>query len=355
MSHAEPKDDGAVFDALIAARREEVSDTPAPPVADDPPPEPAADEPESHDEPAPEAGSSVSGGENSAPDDAIDLETLPPAVRAKIERAAQLEAELQRERSDKLAALNRLQPTQRRLSDLERQLATASKTPPAAAPVASAPVPDPSAVSPFDTPEWKDYEHNFPQEAKIQRKAHEAAIARIAKAEEQLAARLQQAEQKFGRVDQFVQEQAVSREMAALSNAHPDWQDLVLPRDASEAVQIGENAVVNRQFAEWLSVQNPAVQGLFGSNAAQDNIDLMHAYKRDIALAELHMAAPSAPVASPDAEAALRAHQRREQTRSTSVAPDLRGQSAAARVSTQNMDSAALFDHLMRQRRAQNR
>lgn len=351
MSHAEPKDDGAVFDALIAARREEVSDTPAPPVADDPPPEPAADEPESHDEPAPEAGSSVSGGENSAPDDAIDLETLPPAVRARIERAAQLEAELQRERSDKLAALNRLQPTQRRLSDLERQLATVSKTPPA--PVASAPVPE-SAASMFDTPEWKQFAQEFPQEAAIQRKFHEASFARIAKAESELAARLQQADEKFGRVDQFVQEQAVTREMAALSEAHPDWQELVYPHDPSDAVQIGENRFIARQFAEWLAVQNPAVQGLFGSNAAQDNIDLMHAYKRDIALAELH-AAPAPAVASPEAEAAQRAHQRREQTRSTSVAPDLRGQSAAARVSTQNMDSAALFDHLMRQRRAQNR
>ena len=151
-----------------------------------------------------------------------------------------------------------------------------------------------------------------------------------------------------------MQEQAVTREMAALSEAHPDWQELVYPHDPSDAVQIGENRFIARQFAEWLAVQNPAVQGLFGSNAAQDNIDLMHAYKRDIALAELH-AAPAPAVASPEAEAAQRAHQRREQARSTNVAPDLRGQAAAARVSTQSMSDAEMFDHLVRQKRAQNR
>ncbi len=346
MSPNEPQQDAAAaFDAAVAERRLQEREPELPEADADPGPDPA--DTESQQEPAPEAGSSVSGVSTPAPaDEPIALDALPPAVRARVERAQQLEAELHQERSDKIAALNRLQPTQRRLSDLERQLANASKTP-----AAPAPVPAPAADSLFDSPEWKRYEADFPSEAAIQRKAHEAALSRISDAETKLTQRMQQAEQKFGQVDAFAKEQATSHEMAALNHAHPDWQELVFPASQEHAVQVGDK-VLDRTFVEWLTVQNPAIQGLFGSDYAQDNIDLMWAYKRDLALAERHAGTPTV---TPEAEAAQRAHQRRDQARAASVSPDLRGQPAAARVDISQMSEADQFDYLARQRRRQAR
>jgi hypothetical protein len=328
MSHAEP-DEAALFDALVQERRSQ--DAPA-----GPPPEVTQ---ESQDEPAPEAGSVVSGDAKLAEPD-IDLASLPESVRARIEKAEQLERDLAKERSDRLAALNRLQPTQRRLADLERQLAQVSK--PAAPAATAAP-----AAPDIGSPKWDAWAKNFPEEAEAILERDAKRDATISELEKRLAQLQQTVEPKLGAVDSFVQEHTKSRELAALSEAHPDWQQIVFPQSDDDAVQLGE-AVVSRTFGAWLSVQNPVVQQLYGSNSAQDNADLLDMFKRDNALAQLHQTAPP----SPEAEAAARAHQRREHARASSVAPDLRGQSAAARVDPTQMSDTELFDHLVRQRKA---
>jgi hypothetical protein len=338
------------FDALIAERRAAESG--------DPPPQEVI--PESN-EPAPEAGSSVVGSENaeSAPDAPaeIDLDSLPPHVRARVERAAALETEIARERSDKLAALNRLQPTQRRLAELERKVAESAKPAPQVSPDASDAEPD------YGSPEWKQYEAEFPNEAKAIRKVNESLARRLAAAEARIADSEKRTGEKLGTVDELMQERAKARETAALSEVHPDWSELVLPTDQSDAVHVGNTAqnepiYLKRQFFDWLSVQDEDIQKWFGSDSANKNIALMDQYKRDLALADWHerSTAPAETAITPEAEAAARKAQRREQNRASSVAPDLRGgSSAVARVDTSQMSDADLFDHLARQKRASNR
>lgn len=328
MSHAEPND-AELFDAIVAEK--------AAAERGDPPVEAPKESPT---EPAPEAGSSVSEAETPETDD-FDPSSLPPAVRARIEK---YEKELEQERNARLAAVNRVAPAQRqvseyqkRLRDLETQLAKPATAPPAtnAAPVVG-------------SPKWDAWAKNFPEEAEAILERDTKRDAELAELRQKVAQWEQTVTPKLGAVESLVQEHTKTRELAALNEAHPDWQAVVFPQSDDDALQLG-NAVVSRTFGAWLSVQNPAVQSLFGSDYSQDNIDLLHMFKRDSALADLHQATPS-----PETEAAQRAHQRREQARATSVAPDLRGQSSAARVDTTQMSEAELFDHLMKQR-ARNR
>lgn len=357
MSPETPEDSAAVFDALVAERRQQQAPEPEP---DTPEPEPT----ESQQEPAPEAGSSVSGVSDPAPataaQDDINLDSLPPAVKARIERAQQLEAELQRERSDKLAALNRLQPTQRRLSDLERQLAAVSKAP---APQATQATPAAPSVG---SPKWDAWAKQFPEDAEAILERDQARASEIAEMRAELA-RLRGEVAPIGEsVNRFAQEQNYNRETAALDEAHPDWRDVIVPREESEAVQVlipvqqkdGSTKdvpyVVKHEFGAWLSVQHEAKKRQLASDFAADYQMLMDDYKRDAYLASLHESQP-VESATPEAQAAQRAHQRREQARAASVTPDLRGQPAAARVSTEGMSDAELFDHLARQRKRQMR
>lgn len=322
-----PLSDAEIFDQAMAARR----------AAQEAPPDTEAAH-ESPETPADDAGVSASGADD-APE--FDESTLPEAVRQRLERAAQLEADLQRERSNTLAALNRLQPTQRRLAELERQFAQGAQ-PPAAAP---APPQESTADSFYDSDEWKAYERDFPQEAAAQRKVYDRQLARIAQAEAKFNEIDQRLNQRLARVDEFVGRQTKNSELEALTQAHPDWQELVQGDAATD-------------FQVWLSSQDEDIQKWIHSDSAAKNIQLLDFYKRDRALADLHTAHAdaAAPDTDPNAAAALRAHQRREQTRAQRVAPDLRGASpAVARKDTSQMSDSELFDHLMRERRRQAR
>lgn len=342
MTPQEPvaTDPGAAFDQAIAdARKTAEAAAPETPDDEDPHPEAAADE---------------------DPADTPPAEDVPPPeddVAALKARLQQFERDLAQERSAKLAALNRLQPTQRRLSDLERQLAEAKPT----TPPPPAPSPAPAAASQFETPEWKAYERDFPSEASATRKAVEAALLestkRVQSAEQKLALFEQQFGKKLEQVDGFVQRETSSRELAAFENAHPDWQEWVTPKSAEDAVFLGyrkDGTPVHaaRLFAEWLQSQPPEIQGWYGSDYAAQNIALMDNFKRDVKLAEWHEAQQAqqqqATETPPDAEAARRAHARREQARSAGVAPDLRGQPAVARTAPPTSDPE-LFDYLIRQ------
>jgi hypothetical protein len=348
------------FDALIAAKREEAGQPPP----DDPAP------PITPDEPAPEAGSSFVEGETAeAPADAIDLDTLPPAVRARLEAAAALEETLKKERIERDAAIGRVAPTQRALVQRDRELAELRqelarlKTPaPQATPAATDAEPD------YDSPEWKQYEAEFPNEAKAIRKVNEAQAKRLAAAEARIADFEKRAGERLGVVDRIVEDQTKTRELAALNEAHPDWRDLVLPasQDAAVSVEVPTRQpdgsqryveyAVSPDFAAWFEAQHPDKQRWLSSNSAAENIELVADFKRDLYLAQMHEAAAPAATVTPEAEAALKAQQRRQQALASSVAPDLRGGSpSAARADTSKLSDAELFDHLARQRRASNR
>jgi hypothetical protein len=356
------------FDQAIAAKRAERED--APPVAAAPPPEPPAPEP--NPETPADAGVSAS----TAPED--DLAALPPAVRARLEKAEQ---DLARERSEKLAALGRLRPTQQRLAELERIARTAQPSPAAApaAPEAS------TGDSYYDSPEWKEYERDWPREAAVQRKRDEANQQRIAAAEAKLAEREKALEARLARFDAQDQEQEVEAAYATLDASHPDWRELALPPSDLDPAQVVEArwqpggrlpiapdtlqaeaiaiptqqgpVVLRREYYDWLSAQVPKVQELQLSTDPADAIWLMDHYKRDSARAELQLAheaqlatTPAALVPpDPNAAAALQAHQRRQTARASAVAPDLRGGSPpAARVDPSGLPPADQFDHAMR-------
>ena len=339
MSHAE-QDEAARFDALVAAKNEEATGIPA----DDSPPEATN---ESDNEPAPEAGSSVVGDAN--PDD-IDLESLPPAVRARIERAAQLEKDLARERNDRIAAVGRLQPTQRKLAELERKLQSAPQA------TSAASSPPPAAAPVVGSPKWDKWASEFPDEAEAILERTSGTAAELADLKQQLAQLRQNVEPRLGNVDSIVRENTKTRELAVLQQAHPDWQELVQPTE-TDAVQIyqgedGAAVYVNSTFAEWLLAQDEDKQRWFGSDSAVKNSRLLDDYKRDLYIAQLHDAPPPEQGLSPEATKAARAHQLREQARASSVAPDLRGGStAAARVDTSQMSPEDKFDWLVAQRR----
>jgi hypothetical protein len=364
----------AAFDQVIQAKRAEREG--APPI-ETPPPDPVAITP-TPETPA-DAGVSASTAQET---EEVDLAALPPSGRAKLEKYdADLkarEAEIAKERSEKLAALGRLGPTQRRLAELERK-SQAAPTQPAAAPAA------PSPDSYYDSDEWKGYERDFPVEAAIQRKRDEVAQQRIAKAEAKLAEVDQAIQSRLAVVDQIVGQQDTQNEYAVLEAAHPNWRDLTTPADVSPdkvakvqwqpgqtglpiapdtlqadaiAIPTAEGEIVlKRDYYNWLASQDEDIQRWQFSTSGAKNARLLDLYVRDSALADLHEAQQqAAPVIDPNAAQALKAQQRREQARAAAVTPDLRGGSQpVARVDVARLPEADQFDHAMRQIREKRR
>lgn len=315
-----PETEAQQFDALVAAQREPVADAPAP-AAEATPPNP----------------DTVA----ATPSDEIDLSTLPPSVRARIERAAELETTLQRERNERLAAVGRISPLNREVDNLRKQLAQlqgAPASPPAASPAAGSTAAAPAPGS----PKWDQFARAFPEDAAAILEREEQSIQQIAA----LKAELAEVRKALPNLDEFnshLNQQKTERELAALTEAHPDWQELVLAADASQGVNLGP-AVVTPIFAEWLASQDEDVQAWFGSPSAAKNIRLLDNFKRDMALADRLSNEPVAHEASPEAAAAAKRHEQRTQARASSVAPDLRGQApSAARVDLSSMTEEQQF------------
>jgi hypothetical protein len=356
------------FDQVMQAKRaERVGDPPPEPVIETKTPETPAD-----------AGVSASEPQE------IDLEALPPAVRARLEKAEAdikaKEAEVAKERSEKLAAIGRLGPTQRQLAELQRERAK-----PAPAKAEPAPV----ETDYYASAEWKEYERDFPTEAARERKRDEAAAKRIAAAEQKLAEIEQATASRLAKVDQLVGQQDTHNEYAVLDAAHPDWRELVEPaadvspdkvarvnwQDGMTALPVAPSdlkaeaiviptqdgdVVLKRDYYDWLASQDEDIQRWQFNPSGTKASRLLDAYKRDLALADLHDAQASAasePAApDPQAAAALAAQQRREQARAAAVTPDLRGGSQpAARVDVARLPEADQFDHALRQLRERRR
>ncbi len=197
------------FAALRAAR---TSDNPtAEPVKQESaePPEPA--EPQA--EPTPEA----------APTD--PFAGWPDAAKAKYQEAEALAKKLAQERD---AAVGRLAPIQRKLSELQSTSVAPKARPEPRTPAPQSRRPD----SYFDSAEWKEFERDYPDEAKRQRKAIEAErqaviedARRIAREEAMSAAG--KVRDELGRFVsphiERIQERERAEAVAKLTTEHPDW------------------------------------------------------------------------------------------------------------------------------------
>lgn len=287
-----------------------------------PEPEPPAD-PE-HPEPAPEAGSSSPEPEKVAEPAKFDPASLPPDVRAEFDRLAQ---ERDRERSEKLSLLGRVPRLQSELDRLQSQ----SRQQPPAPPAIPASTSSDDSKPYFDSADWKEFERDFPHEAKAQRKALEAAFAQADEAKRAAADALRGVETRVAPVEEFIRLQAIERETHALEQAHPDWREVVRPANENDAVNISADPKTpywtNSQFASWFSVQDPDIQRWAFQTTAEKNIRLLDAYKRDLYLAEQHEAAPAAPAANatrrtPDIDPTPRLRQTNPVSRATSGDPE---------------------------------
>jgi hypothetical protein len=186
-----------------------------------------------------------------------------------------------------------------------------------------------------------------------------------------------------------VGQQDTHNEYAVLDAAHPDWRELVEPaadvspdkvarvnwQDGMTALPVAPSdlkaeaiviptqdgdVVLKRDYYDWLASQDEDIQRWQFNPSGTKASRLLDAYKRDLALADLHDAQASAasePAApDPQAAAALAAQQRREQARAAAVTPDLRGGSQpAARVDVARLPEADQFDHALRQLRERRR
>lgn len=277
--------------------------------APEPEPEPKTEIPN---EPAPEAGSSVVEPEKAeAPK--FDPNSLTPEARAEFDK---LQQQLGRERSEKQSLLGRVPRLQSELDRLRSKPSTPASPAPPAVPT------DQDSKAYFDSTDWKEHERDFPKEASLQRKILEAAFARAEAAERTAQELARKVDERFGNVDSYMQEQATEREKHVLTEAHPDWQDLVLPKDEKDAATFG-NVVVSKVFHEWLSVQDEDKQRWFASTSAAKNIALMDDFKRDLYLADLASGAPPAVTRrTPDIDPTPRQRQTNPVSRNASGDPE---------------------------------
>lgn len=224
------------------------------------------------------------------------VQALPPEGReawdAMNASYAETQQSLSRERQARAAVEGRLAPVQRKLSRVELELAQARQTSPRepVSPTGAAgtnPTNDSNLDSYFDSPAWKKFEAEFPEEADVQRKALQhvstATSQRIQSLEDlvnktvrpQLAHQAQDAE---GR--------RIEQEKAALTESHPDWQE------------INTDPVFLTWLSDWVEAQPADVRAIYGDEAKFRKIltdstftsGLLDQYKRDLFVAEQYLA-----------------------------------------------------------------
>lgn len=204
------------------------------------------------------------------------LASLPDDVRQLVmqerARAQELEASLSRERQEKAALHGRLAPVQQRMAQLERELAQ-SKQQPAQPPQPQAPAAAAAAGSDseaargdlqqaeayYETPDWKEYEELFPEDARRQKEQNlrilRGAVSRAERLEqrlEQLAQSVQPAIQRIEQREAYAAHEAAKQQLA---QQHPDW-----TKYQSDATPEG------RQFWEWFLSR----QGVYGITGEED-------------------------------------------------------------------------------------
>lgn len=193
----------------------------------------AEEQPEQHrEETAAEGVDTPENGEQGAPQEqqGVVLDDLPDTVRQQVESILEANRRLaeeaaQRER-DFRALHNRVAPVQRELDIAKQELAKRSTSAP---PPQQPDVQSPSLAAvqaQFETPEWKEYERLYPDDAALQRR-NQLAIAQAMDAQlGRLAGAMESQIERINRLDRERAEAQQQREIEALSQAHPDWQEL---------------------------------------------------------------------------------------------------------------------------------
>jgi hypothetical protein len=240
---AQPED----FDSLWAL---EAGQTPPPPAATPPansdatPPANGETPPTEAQgvQPAPAGGSEAGatppqpGATDSTTDNDAWIATLPEDAQQHVRQWQEKNAKAVKDAEDRFNALHgKLAPTQRRVSELERELARQAKTPPQAPTPATPAATAPTEDSFFDSTEWKRYAEDFPSDAKVLRASHEAQVQAHKATRTQLEQRLSSLESRLDQTSQQVASRNVESEVEKLAQAHPDWMEV----NASE------------QFKEW--------------------------------------------------------------------------------------------------------
>lgn len=193
----------------------------------------AEEQPESQpEETAAEGVDTPENGEQGAPQEqqGVALDGLPDDVRQQVESILEANRRLaeeaaQRERDFK-ALHSRVAPVQRELDIAKQELAKRSTSaPPTQQPEVQA-ASLAAVQAQFETPEWKEYERLYPDDAALQ-KRNQLAIAQAMDAQlGRLAGAMESQIERINRLDRERAEAQQQREIEALSQAHPDWQEL---------------------------------------------------------------------------------------------------------------------------------
>ncbi len=351
---SEPNSQAADFDAAVrAARGDSPEPAPAETTAATSDPVPAAQsvaEAAAPAEPAPAAEPVKAEASQPAPAaTAFDAGSLPAEAKAHLaameERARRAEAKAN-EWSGRVPGLQRqLAETTNRLAALEKGAAGKSASvsgQPAPATPASASAP---ATVEFDSPEWKAFERDLPEEAK----AIKAQMANLAgRLEQRIAALDQRLSQdvnpRLGMVDSILaerDEQEFRAEQRALTEKHPDWlQHIALDPE-------GNPTRMSEPFRAWFEDQPGAVRQLLRSGQAKDAIWLMTRFKQDTQIAAPAVAQPAPPASSatedPD-------RSRRRENLLRGVPPSVNSP-GVARVDPATLSTSERFDYEMRETR----
>jgi hypothetical protein len=262
----------------------------------------------------------------------------PDTAKAELEKAR---AEAKKLAIERDAAVGRLAPIQRKLSDLER-----SSVAPKANPVPAKPAPSNKRDSYFDSPEWKEFERDYPDEAKRQRNAiasERAAILeetrRIAR-EEAGAAR-----DELGRfVSPYVarMEEVEQRErVAVLNKEHPDWHEhFMLVPTADGSYEPKSSPAFDAWFDQLDAIEQDDVRDRLW---ATDRPDLcawvIRKFKRETAIDS-----------AANNEAAQKAESRRKNLEAN-VSPNLKPSPAAVRINPDDLSDEDRFALIREQRK----
>lgn len=169
-------------------------------------------------------------------------------------------------------------------AELRRQLDEAKKTPPASAAPAAAPVPA-SVLTEEDEALLRELEETAPHLVKGMQAYLKRERAAIDKAvEEKLGKANQEVTSRVAPLEQAHEDAAVRDHFAAISQAHPDWEEVVVSPDLIAWVQ-GQPGYLQREFAR-----------IAQSGTSAEIIEVLDSYRKAVPRA----AAPAAaPVASP--------------------------------------------------------
>lgn len=270
---------------------------------------------------------------------------LPEDVRKRIdEEIARREQALQ-EAEDRYKALHgKVAPVQRRLSEVERQLAAyqtvrAQQVPPVSQP--AQPSPGQSLESYFDSTEWKEYESTFPADAKVLRQGLEAQYRAQQQIIASLDSKINQLAQRLEQAEVVVTDTSLARAIAQLEERHKDWRE------------INESDEFWNWLDDWRAAQPKALRDIYYDESRLGELmrdpdfvsDLLDRYKAQQTQPE--SAAPvTAPATQPNS--AQPAQTPRVDPRlQMSVAPEVRGHGAVpAAVDISQLPPEQQFDYL---------